>query len=91
MLTTISKRLLTISEVPAAMREAIPTTKVALSEDGGAGKWVLCHDGKHIISHHGPDKRTGTGNPNYTLVCGTEEEVSAEIKRLGLAVKPTEE
>lgn len=52
------------------------------------GAHVLVHDGKQIIACHGPEVHTGTGNPAHTMVVGTADEITEEIRRLGL-VDPT--
>jgi len=48
------------------------------------GKEVLVHDGKRIIVRHGPECFTGCGNPAFTMITGTREEIDAEIARLKL-------
>ena len=83
-LGVILARKLESEEIPDRIRSAFPTDKkVRLSEWAGDCH-VLVHDGKHIISLHGKGCSTGCGNPDYTMVCGSEKEVQAEISRLGI-------
>ena len=82
MMKSVIARVLKASEIPAKARVA-PNRKIRLSEWEGR-QHVLVHDGKHIIVRHGPESVTGTGNPALVMVCGSEKEIDAEIKRLGL-------
>jgi len=91
MLTEISSKTLIKEELPQEIKEEFPLDKkVLLSEWAGKDKWILIHDGKYIICHHGPEAISGTGNPDYVMVAGTEKEIEEEIKRLGLVLPPTE-
>ena len=83
MMKSVIARVLKASEIPAKARVA-PNKAIRLSEWEGR-QHVLVHDGKHIIVRHGPESVTGTGNPALVMVCGSEKEIDAEIKRLGLA------
>ena len=56
---------------------------IAHSEWSGKS-WTLVHDGKYIVVLHGPEAITGTGNSKHTMLCGTESELRAKVKRLGL-------
>ena len=88
-LKEVAARALRADEIPASIKDSFPAGKqVRLSEWEGTDKWVLVHDGKHIISHHGPKAATGTGNPDYTMLVGDEKEIAEEIKRLGLGDTP---
>ena len=95
--TVASRKMEDVEEAPAEVKAKYAKVDYKESSWAGPGKWTLVHDGKTIIVRHGPLNKAGRpistacGNPLYTMLCGTEEEVSAEIKRLGLAVKPTEE
>ena len=82
MMKSVIARVLKASEIPLKAKIA-PNKAIRLSEWEGR-QHVLVHDGKHIIVRHGPESVTGTGNPALVMVCGSEKEIDAEIKRLGL-------
>lgn len=79
---TIVARTLSRAEIPAGAKVPV-NVKVRLSEWAGR-QHVLVHDGKRIVVRHGPKAITGTGESNLVMVCGTEAEIDAEVKRLGL-------
>ena len=47
-------------------------------------EWCLTHDGKKVMAFHDAGSITSSGWNGCTMLVGTEAELLAEIKRLGL-------
>ena len=88
--TVASRKMEDVEEAPAEVKAKYAKVDYKESSWAGPGKWTLVHDGKTVIVRHRPLNKAGRpistacGNPLYTMVCGTEEEIEAEIKKLGL-------
>ena len=71
-------------DIPTVALSTWPADKTVAHSEWSGKSWTLVHDGKCIVVLHGPEAITGTGNSKHTMLCGTESELRAEIKRLGL-------
>ena len=80
----IIPRIPTDKDIPTVALSTWSADKTIAHSEWGGKSWTLVHDGKYIVVLHGPEAITGTGNSKHTMLCGTESELRAEIKRLGL-------
>jgi len=77
-------------DIPTAALSTWPVGKMIAHSEWSGKSWTLVHDGKYIVVLHGPEAITGTGNSKHTMLCGTESELRAKVKRLGL-ISPEDE